>query len=104
MSGPSFETALADRVDEMLNACTRCGKCVAICPTTAPAGIAAEDPQEIITGIVDILRNGSGPQASRIWASSCTRTGECVRACPEALNPRFLLAMARAGMTKTAKT
>src|SRR5262245_23475188 len=28
MSDTSFETALASRVDEMLDACTRCGRCV----------------------------------------------------------------------------
>ena len=36
----SFETVLADRVSEMLDACTRCGKCVEVCPSVAPAGIA----------------------------------------------------------------
>ena len=39
MSEISFETALDSRVDEMLDACTRCGKCVEVCPSVAPAGI-----------------------------------------------------------------
>ena len=104
MSAPSFETALWDRVQGTLDACTRCGKCVSACPTTGPAGISAEDPQGVIVGIVDILRTGNGPQASRVWASTCTRTGECIRSCPEGLNPRFLLAMARVAMTGSSQT
>ncbi|WP_292316176.1 4Fe-4S binding protein [Mesorhizobium sp.] len=33
----SFETALDERVQGMLDACTRCGKCVEVCPSVAPA-------------------------------------------------------------------
>jgi heterodisulfide reductase subunit D len=96
----SFETALGERVDQMLDACTRCGKCVEACPSVTPAGIAHADPEDIIGGILAIVRSGEGPQASRIWAQSCMLSGECIKACDEAVNPRFLLAMARVAMAK----
>ena len=32
----TFESALHARVDAMVDACTRCGKCVEVCPATAP--------------------------------------------------------------------
>jgi len=96
----SFETALGERVDQMLDACTRCGKCVEACPSVKPAGIAHADPEDIIGGILEIVRSGEGPQASRIWAQSCMLSGECIKACDEAVNPRFLLAMARVAMAK----
>ena len=96
----SFETALEARVEEMLDACTRCGKCVEACPSVKPAGIADATPEDIITGIIDIVRNGDGPDASRKWAQSCMLSGECIKACDEGVNPRFLLAMARVAMTK----
>ena len=35
MADLSFEAALNDRVSEMLDACTRCGKCVEACPVDA---------------------------------------------------------------------
>jgi ferredoxin len=35
----TFEQALAGRVDAMLDACTRCGKCVEVCPVTGPGGV-----------------------------------------------------------------
>jgi heterodisulfide reductase subunit D len=95
MSEITFEAALAERVDEMLDACTRCGKCVEACPSVEPAGISAASPRDIITGVIDILRDGSGPDASQQWASSCIFSGECIKACDEGVNPRFLLAMAR---------
>ena len=96
----SFETALEARVDQMLDACTRCGRCVEVCPGTQPAGIADAAPEDIIGGILDIVRGGDGPEISRIWAQSCMLSGECIKACDEAVNPRFLLAMARVAMAK----
>jgi Fe-S oxidoreductase len=99
-SNISFETALEARVGQMLDACTRCGKCVEVCPSVKPAGIADAGPEAIITGIIDIVRNGDGPEASRRWAQSCMLSGECIKACDEGVNPRFLLAMARVAMTK----
>src|SRR6202140_3710747 len=96
----SFETALEGRVEEMLDACTRCGKCVEVCPSVKPAGIAEARPEAIITGIIDIVRNGDGPEASRKWAQSCMLSGECIKACDEGVNPRFLLTMARLAMAR----
>jgi heterodisulfide reductase subunit D len=96
----SFETALAERVGDMLDACTRCGKCVEACPSVKPAGIADASPEDVIGGVLDIVRSGAGPAASRQWATSCMLSGDCIKACDEAVNPRFLLAMARLAIAK----
>ena len=90
----TFETALAARVEAMVDACTRCGKCVEVCPVTGPGGVNGE-PRAVIAGIIDILRTGEGPQASRNWANACVLSGECIKACDYGVNPRFLLGMAR---------
>jgi Fe-S oxidoreductase len=99
----SFERALAERTEEMADACTRCGKCVEVCPSVRPAGIENAAPADVIGGVIDILRGGSGSEASRLWAQSCTMSGECVRACDYGVNPRFLLAMARVAMTRASQ-
>jgi len=101
MSEISFETALDARVEEMLDACTRCGKCVEVCPSVRPAGIADASAGDIIGGILDIVRTGEGPEASRKWAAACMLSGDCITACDEGVNPRFLLAMARVAIAKT---
>jgi len=100
MNDISFATALGERVEDMLDACTRCGKCVEVCPSVKPAGIAAASSDNIISGVLDIVRSGDGPEASRKWAASCMRSGECIKACDYGVNPRFLLAMARLAMAK----
>jgi Fe-S oxidoreductase len=103
MSEIAFETALADRVAEMADACTRCGKCVAACPSIEPAGLAAADPVETITGIIDILRHGDGSEEAQRWADSCVMSGACIKACDYGVNPRFLLSMARVAMIQSEK-
>jgi len=92
-----FEDALNGRVEEMIDACTRCGKCVEVCPVKTPAGVTAP-AQEVIAGVIDILRTGDGPAASRRWASTCMLTGDCIKACDYGVNPRFLLYMTRIAM------
>jgi Fe-S oxidoreductase len=84
----------------MLDACTRCGKCVEVCPSVKPAGIADASSEDIISGVLDIVRSGDGPEASRRWAASCMLSGECIKACDYGVNPRFLLAMARLAIAK----
>ncbi|HEY1360998.1 MAG TPA: (Fe-S)-binding protein [Xanthobacteraceae bacterium] len=101
MTAATFETALAERVEAMTDACTRCGKCVEVCPVTGPGGVKAE-PVAVISGVLDILRTGDGPEASRKWANACVLTGECIKACDYGVNPRFLLGMARVAMARQA--
>ncbi|HLZ04035.1 MAG TPA: (Fe-S)-binding protein [Bradyrhizobium sp.] len=100
MTDLSFEAALNERVGEMLDACTRCGKCVEACPSVRPAGIADASPTDVIAGVIDLVRLGEGSEASRKWASSCMLSGDCIRACDYGVNPRFLLAMARSAMRR----
>jgi heterodisulfide reductase subunit D len=102
MTETAFESALAARTNDMLDACTRCGKCVEICPVTAPAGVGDATPTAVISGVLDIVRFGDGPQAAKAWAKGCALTGDCIAACPEGVNPRFLLAMARVKMARQA--
>jgi Fe-S oxidoreductase len=100
MNDVGFETALNEHVEAMLDACTRCGKCVEVCPSVAPAGISDAKSEDVIGGILELVRSGSGPEVSRKWAQSCMLSGECIKACDYGVNPRFLLAMARLAMAK----
>jgi heterodisulfide reductase subunit D len=100
----ALEEMLAHRAEAMLDSCTRCGKCFAACPITAPAGLSEADPRETIAGVLDIVRDGQGPQASEKWANSCVLSGECVKACDYGVNPRFLLALARIAMARAKNT
>jgi Fe-S oxidoreductase len=100
MTETTFEAALAGRVDYILDTCTACGKCVEACPVTEPMGIAGADPDMVVTGVLDILRTGQGPEASRQWAEGCVLSGECIAACDYGVNPRFMLSMARIALAK----
>jgi Fe-S oxidoreductase len=102
----TFESALKARADAMADACTRCGKCVEVCPATEAAGLTAAergDPVEVISGVIDIIRGEEGSAAAEKWASGCLLSGECVKACDYGVNPRFLLYMARIAMSHRKK-
>jgi Fe-S oxidoreductase len=96
-----FDAALQERVEAMLDACTRCGACVNSCPVATPAGVTAE-PGEVIGGVIDILRGLGGNASAEAWATSCAMSGECVRVCNYGVNPRLLLAIARARIAQAA--
>jgi len=95
----TFEAGLTARVDAMLDACTRCGKCVEACPITDAAGVA-DAPRDVITGVIDILRGADGTTAARAWAGACVASGECIKACDYGVNPRFLLSMTRVAISR----
>ena len=102
MSATTFAEALQDRVQDVLDSCTRCGRCFEVCPMTAPAGLADTSPPDVVGGVLDILRGGDGPAASERWAKVCSGSGSCIPACPESINPRFMLALARVTMQRRA--
>ncbi len=102
----TFESALKARADAMADACTRCGKCVEVCPVTEAAGLTVEErqsPVEVISGIIDIIKSGQGNDegtaAAKKWAAGCLLSGECIKACDYGVNPRFLLYMARIALS-----
>ncbi|MGZ9156919.1 MAG: 4Fe-4S dicluster domain-containing protein, partial [Candidatus Binatia bacterium] len=92
----AFIATIDARVSDILDRCTRCAKCVEVCPTAAPAGIDTSEPATIVGDVLDILRGGGDP-ASRgaRWANACTGSGRCISACDDGINPRFMLAATR---------
>jgi len=92
----AFIASLDLRISEILDRCTRCGKCVEVCPTAGPAGIDTREPSAIVTDVLDILRGGGDAQSrGALWANTCTGSGRCLSACDDGVNPRFMLAATR---------
>jgi Fe-S oxidoreductase len=89
-----FEQGLRDQAAGILERCTTCGACAEICPMPAPAGIAAT-PHALTAGILALLRGGRDADASR-WAAVCSGSGHCIPVCKDGVNPRLMLALARA--------
>lgn len=98
----TFAEALEARTQDILDRCTSCGKCFEVCPMTAPAGIDTANPADTVSGVLRVLQGGTGTPAAERWAQVCSGSGNCIPACPEAVNPRFMLSLARVAMQKRA--
>jgi Fe-S oxidoreductase len=91
-----FVAGLDARVQEILDNCSRCGRCVEVCPTAEPGGVDKSDPRAIVADVLDILRGAGNPKSRGAgWAEVCTGSGACLKACDDGVNPRFMLAMTR---------
>ena len=97
-----FAAALRTRTRSVLDACTHCGRCFEVCPMPSPAGLAGHSGAAVTGGVLDIIRGGSGSPAAERWAQVCSGSGHCIPACPEAVNPRFMLTLARIAMQRRA--
>ena len=90
-----FTDFVAQSWDDMLSACTRCGKCVEVCPVVPFApGMAQADPVQVVSGVLDFMRDSVPlPDVSATWIRQCNGCGDCIPACPEGVNPRKMLMM-----------
>ena len=67
-----------------------------------PAGLGSADPGRVLTGVVDILRTGSGPLEATKWAEVCSHSGFCVDVCDYGVDPRLMLILARFSLKRDA--
>jgi Fe-S oxidoreductase len=83
-------------IDDTLSRCTRCGKCFEACPMTRYSeGLSAADPQTVVTGILDWLRQTPGNEDSVKWLKVCTQSSRCIEACPEGINAMKMVRVAQ---------
>lgn len=88
---------LNDEAAQIAASCTRCGKCVEICPVVPFGPKAGVPPQEVVAPVVAFLAEGrSMSEAASAWTAACNGCGACIPACPEAVNPRKMLMLAAA--------
>ena len=92
----AFVASLDARAREIVERCTRCGRCVEVCPTAGPAGVDRADPPAVVGHVLDLLRGAGDPaSAGARWAETCTGSGACRTACDDGVNPRLMLALTR---------
>lgn len=99
----SLEAFLLEDGAALAESCTRCGKCVEICPVLPFGRVGGALPQDVVASVADFLTNAGSALSSAAddWVSMCNGCGECIPRCPVEINPRRMLVLAGARHAKT---
>ncbi|WBX99918.1 (Fe-S)-binding protein [Ramlibacter tataouinensis] len=82
-------------IDQLLSACTRCGKCVDVCPVVPYGAASGADSRAVVADVLQLLgENRASGAAASAWMHGCNGCGDCIEACPEGVNPRKMLMLA----------
>lgn len=86
---------VSGEINELLSACTRCGRCVEVCPVV-PLGAAATQPASAVVANAAAFMLGQQAleEPASDWIHACHGCGLCLPACPENVNPRRMLMLA----------
>ena len=91
----SLAAYLAHEAQAITDACSRCGRCVEVCPVVPFNAAIDDEPTQIVGSVTGLLRDGTPMStAASTWTASCNGCGECIPACPESVNPRRMLSLA----------
>src|SRR5690606_30767527 len=97
----TMETFVNQTLDDIFSACTRCGRCVEVCPTVPFSGLSDAAPKDVISDVLSSLRDDvTMPADADKWVSTCNGCGDCIPACPEDINVRQLISMANSKVAK----
>lgn len=101
-SGASLEDYVSASWDDISAACTRCGKCVEVCPVVpfSPALTEAAAPA-VVDGVLRFAQSSDQTvlPASKAWIEQCNGCGECIPVCPVEINPRRMLMLANSHLS-----
>jgi len=82
----SFEKYYEEVAERFVEECTCCGECVRACPILSATSIAGKGPEEIITAVLDFLKEGRFSGEAYTKAFACASCATCSSSCPQGLD------------------
>ncbi|MDE0340693.1 MAG: (Fe-S)-binding protein [Nitrospinae bacterium] len=95
MEATAYQKFMEERITQITEACTHCGKCYEVCPMVEYSQAKGAEPERVTKSVIDILNNRPHEPEGALWAKACQKSGICIEACPEDVNPREMLTYAK---------
>ncbi len=95
MEATVYRSFMEERITQITEACTHCGKCYEVCPMVEYSQAKGAEPERVTKSVIDILNNRPHEPEGALWAKACQKSGICIEACPEDVNPREMLTYAK---------
>ena len=95
MEATAYQSFMEERIAQITEACTHCGKCYEVCPMVSYSGAEGAEPERVTKSVINILNDRPHEPEGALWAKACQKSGVCIEACPEAVNPREMLTYAK---------
>jgi heterodisulfide reductase subunit D len=86
---------LEKKKQEIVDACTCCGKCLRVCPIFKVGKYKDRRTIEIMESVIELVKNGNYSQEAEYTVTSCMGCGVCTASCPVSIVPLFIF---RAGV------
>src|SRR5438067_1143148 len=96
----SQQEFLESHASFIVDRCTKCGKCVEICPMRAHTSIKDDDPGTVAGGIINLIRSEEPSAAARVFVEACSGSALCRDVCPEGIDPYDMMRLAKVRLAK----
>ena len=95
MEATVYRSFMEERITQITEACTHCGKCYEVCPMVEYSQTKGAEPERVTKSVIDIINDRPYEPGGALWAKACQKSGICIEACPEDVNPREMLTYAK---------
>ncbi|MBT3350510.1 MAG: (Fe-S)-binding protein [Nitrospinaceae bacterium] len=101
-SAGMYADFMDERVAQITEACTACGKCFEVCPMNAYDNFSGANSEQVTSGVLGILNGKKFSLEAQKWVENCEKSGVCIEACPEDVNPREMISYAKLKLKESA--
>ena len=68
MEATTYQSFMEQRISQITEACSHCGKCYEVCPMVSYSEAKGADPEQVTKSVIDIINDRPHEPEGAIWA------------------------------------